>query len=105
SGIALRCVILNPPHDLRSMEYVAVGGHSRLQRKSYIEKCVASLEAVLKDTVCDFEIIVVNDGSRDKTAAVLESLQRSRPYLVAVHHERNQGLGRALRSGFERCRN
>ena len=70
----------------------------------YVEKCVASLEAVLNTTVSDFEIIVVNDGSGDKTAAILDAMQRSRPYLVTVHHERNQGLGRALRSGFERCR-
>ena len=72
--------------------------------ESYIETCVDSLEAVLNATVSDFEVIVVNDGSQDKTAEILGRLQRSRPYLIAVHHEHNQGLGRALRSGFERCR-
>lgn len=48
--------------------------------EAYIEKCVVSREAVLKDTVTDFEIIVVNDGSRDSTATVHETLQLSRPH-------------------------
>lgn len=72
--------------------------------EGYIERCVTALETVLKDVTEDFEIIVVNDGSEDRTAAILESLQRSRPYLVVAHHERNEGLGRTLRSGFARCR-
>jgi len=71
--------------------------------EAYVERCVSSLESVLRELTGDFEIIVVDDGSRDRTWAILESLQRSRPYLVTVRHERNQGLGRTLRSGFERC--
>lgn len=71
--------------------------------EAYIERCVIALETVLKDLTDEFEIIVVNDGSEDQTAAVLEGLQRHRPYLVVVHHERNVGLGRTLRSGFARC--
>lgn len=72
--------------------------------EAYIEKCVTALETVLKDITDDFEIIVVDDGSEDRTAAILECLQRSRPYLVVAHHDRNAGLGRTLRSGFARCR-
>lgn len=72
--------------------------------EAYIEKCVTALETVLKDITDDFEIIVVNDGSEDRPAAILECLQRSRPYLVVAHHERNAGLGRTLRFGFARCR-
>lgn len=71
--------------------------------EGYIERCVTALEAVLKDVAPEFEIIVVNDGSEDGTAAILETLQRHRPYLFVVHHERNAGLGRTLRSGFTRC--
>ena len=72
--------------------------------EAYIERCVITLEIVLKDLTGDFEIIVVNDGSTDRTAAILECLQRSRPYLVIAHHQRNAGLGRTLRTGFARCR-
>ena len=48
----------------------------------------------------DYEIIVVNDGSTDHTAEVLEELQVRYPHLRVVTHERNRGYGGALRSGF-----
>jgi glycosyltransferase involved in cell wall biosynthesis len=68
-----------------------------------IAECISRLETVLREVTADFEIIVVNDGSRDRTAAILEELGRSRPHLVTVHHDRNRGLGAGLRSGFARC--
>lgn len=56
---------------------------------------------VLREHVADFEVIVVNDGSRDKTAEVLEELRREfDPLLRVVTHEVNRGYGGALRSGF-----
>ena len=48
----------------------------------------------------DYEIIVVNDGSRDDSAAVLRELERRVPRLKVVTHEQNRGYGGALRSGF-----
>ena len=68
-----------------------------------IEQCVTTLETVLKGITTDFEVIVVDDGSQDRTAAILEELSRTRPHLVAIHHERNRGLGAGLRSGFAQC--
>src|SRR3954463_2307070 len=49
----------------------------------------------------DFEVIVVNDGSADKTAEILEELARLYPQVRIVHHERNRGYGGALRTGFQ----
>jgi glycosyltransferase involved in cell wall biosynthesis len=48
----------------------------------------------------DFEIIVVNDGSKDDTAAILDELARTYPQLRVIHHSVNRGYGGALRSGF-----
>jgi glycosyltransferase involved in cell wall biosynthesis len=49
----------------------------------------------------DYEVIVINDGSRDDTAKILDELARIYPQHVRiVHHERNRGYGGALRSGF-----
>lgn len=48
----------------------------------------------------DFEVIVVNDGSADSTAEILDELARTYPEVKVVHHERNRGYGGALRSGF-----
>ena len=47
------------------------------------------------------EVIVVNDGSTDATAQILDSLARVYPALRVVTHPVNRGYGGALRSGFE----
>jgi glycosyltransferase involved in cell wall biosynthesis len=48
----------------------------------------------------DFEVLVVNDGSSDGSAAVLERLAAELPWLRVVTHSSNRGYGGALRSGF-----
>ena len=48
----------------------------------------------------DHEVIVVNDGSRDGTAGILDELASIYPQVRIVHHEVNRGYGGALRSGF-----
>src|SRR5689334_13693956 len=52
-----------------------------------------------------FEIIAVNDGSRDRTRAIADELTAANPGVVrAVHHPTNLGYGAALRSGFGAAR-
>jgi glycosyltransferase involved in cell wall biosynthesis len=66
-----------------------------------ISKMVDDAMEVLRAHCSDFEVIVVNDGSRDGTAGVLDTLaQRHAPYLRIVTHPENRGYGAALRSGF-----
>ena len=48
----------------------------------------------------DYEVIVVNDGSADSTAEMLDELARIYPNVRPVHHEKNRGYGAALRTGF-----
>jgi glycosyltransferase involved in cell wall biosynthesis len=55
---------------------------------------------VLPDFTDKFEIIVVNDGSKDKTGAIIDELASQDPRVHAVHHKRNRGYGGALTSGF-----
>ncbi len=52
-----------------------------------------------------FEIICVNDGSRDGTGDIAERLAAQHPDLVrVVHHPTNRGYGAAVRSGFRAAR-
>jgi glycosyltransferase involved in cell wall biosynthesis len=60
---------------------------------------IAALRTARKLTP-DFEVIVVNDGSADATAEIVDELVRTYPEVRVVHHERNRGYGGALRSGF-----
>jgi len=48
----------------------------------------------------NYEIIVTNDGSSDYTASVLKELASRYPELRVITHEKNQGYGSALKSGF-----
>lgn len=59
---------------------------------------------VLPLLTTDYEVIVVNDGSRDETASVLAALAgRYAPVLRIITHQTNRGYGAALRTGFAAC--
>ena len=64
-----------------------------------IQKNVEEMFHYLKDLGKSFEIILVDDGSTDKTPIILDQLARS-PYIKAVHHPKNLGRGAGVRSGL-----
>ncbi len=70
-----------------------------------IAALVAEALQALPDLAETFEIIAVDDGSRDGTGAIADRLAAEHPGIVrAVHHEVNRGYGAALRSGFRAAR-
>jgi len=52
----------------------------------------------------DYELVLVNDGSRDASWAVMQSLTAEDPHLVAVNLSRNHGHQLALTAGLDLCR-
>lgn len=56
--------------------------------------------AVLDKLGIDFEVIIVNDGSSDDTAAIADKIAAENERVKVVHHEKNSGYGAALQSGF-----
>lgn len=62
--------------------------------------CVARNLAFLREHVADGELIIVDDGSADGTPALIDALAEAHPEVVALHLERNSGMGAALLRGF-----
>lgn len=61
---------------------------------------VSDVHGALADSVEDFEVIVIDDGSTDGSLAVLQRLAEELPELRIVVHDTNRGYGGALQSGF-----
>ena len=68
----------------------------------------ANIEAVVRDSLATlpayagvYEIIVVDDGSRDRTGEIVARLAAGNDRVRLVSHERNRGYGAALISGFD----
>jgi glycosyltransferase involved in cell wall biosynthesis len=69
-----------------------------------IEAVVNASLATLPVHTHDFEIIVVDDGSRDRTPDLVEQLAADDARVRLVRHPRNRGYGAALTSGFRATR-
>jgi len=67
----------------------------------YIPITVAKAQAALDTIGIDYEIILVNDASSDKSETIAEQLSNQDSRIKLFHHKRNRGLGAALKTGFE----
>lgn len=66
-----------------------------------IESTVKEALKILPKVANKWEVIVVNDGSSDKTGSIADALAKSNKNIRAVHHKINRGYGGALKTGFK----
>ena len=69
-----------------------------------IKDVVLKTKKVLSGVATKWELIVVNDGSKDATADVVEKLTKFEPRIRLINHEENRGYGGALKTGFYNSR-
>lgn len=69
-----------------------------------VERVMAVKDSLTGAGVDDLELLVVNDGSKDKTEQVLMQLAPKHPGMRVICHERNKGYGAALKTGFAQAR-
>jgi len=68
-----------------------------------LPELVARLRSVFEKRKVRGEIVLVNDGSRDDTGAVIDALSKTHPEVVPVHHEKNRGLAAGWDSGVAKA--
>lgn len=70
-----------------------------------LENTLRSTQVFLNNTFKKYEIIVVNDGSTDKTEAVAKKLQFENSKIKIINHSRNLGYGAAIKTGLNYASN
>jgi glycosyltransferase involved in cell wall biosynthesis len=66
-----------------------------------VERVVREFDETLRGAGADYEIIIVDDGSKDETAEILRRLEEDVAALRVVVHETNEGYGKSLRDAFD----
>ena len=66
-----------------------------------IPELLRRVEDALKLTQKRFEVVIVDDGSADQTAALLKEAQGTRPWLRILRMSRNGGQSAAFDAGFK----
>ncbi len=69
-----------------------------------IQSMIVEMDYILKNISNDYEIIVVNDGSKDDTGCILDNLAKNLSSLRVIHHEKNSGYGGCLKRGFKEAK-
>ncbi|NOZ22556.1 MAG: glycosyltransferase family 2 protein [Planctomycetes bacterium] len=69
-----------------------------------LQAVVKASQDVASEISRQFEIIIVNDGSRDRTGEIADRLASQSKNVRAIHHPRNRGFGAAQKTGFDSAR-
>jgi len=65
-----------------------------------LEKTIREALAVLKKIAQKYEVIIIDDGSKDQTGQIADRLAKNYRQIRVIHHPQNRGYGEALKSGY-----
>src|SRR3984957_11068227 len=68
-----------------------------------VRRVYESASTVLKKIGADYEIILVDDGSKDETSKIADTIAADDSRVKVVHHATKSGYGAALKSGFRKA--
>jgi dolichol-phosphate mannosyltransferase len=88
-----------PPHEVPDISVIV----PLYNEEENIAELYRRLTSSLKQMGLGYEIVFVNDGSKDKTPELLNGLQQSDPHVVAVHLSRNFGHQAAVCAGIDQA--
>lgn len=91
---------MTTPGRVAALSYFFPAHNEEANLRGLVEEALAELPALAEA----FEVIIVDDGSRDATPRIADELTASDERVRVVHHSRNRGYGAALRSGFGAAR-
>ena len=75
-----------------------------LNEEAGLAESLDTILSVVPRTFAEYEVILFDDGSSDRTGEIADELAARHPHVRAVHHPRPMGLGGVIRRGWELAR-
>jgi len=88
--------VADPVRRLPELTYFFPAHNEEANLRGLVEEALETLPGLAER----FEVVIVDDGSRDDTPRIADELAGAHAQVRAVHHPTNLGYGAALRSGF-----
>ncbi|ACS91097.1 Glycosyl transferase, family 2 [Thermococcus sibiricus MM 739] len=69
------------------------------------EKYIAqAIESVLNQTFPDFELIIIDDGSKDRSKEIIKAYEKKDKRIRAIFHKNNKGIARTMNEGLRKAK-
>jgi len=91
---------MTDPRRVPELSYFFPAHNEEANLRGLVEEALATLPGLAET----FEVVIVDDGSRDATPRIADELAAADARVRVVHHPKNRGYGAALRSGFAASR-